>query len=85
MVRFNEILEEVVTKRPDVVRVVDLAGYLRSRPEGELDRTLRPDGVHFTKRTSLQVFTEWLGAELLRVYAEARGPAPAAAEPSEER
>jgi peptidoglycan/LPS O-acetylase OafA/YrhL len=61
--RFNEILASVVDPRPEA-DVVDLAGWLRSQPGGELDRSLRPDGVHFSE-LSTGALAGWLGPQLL--------------------
>ncbi len=68
MVRFNQLLGEVANERPNL-RIVDLAGFLAQSPGGELDRTMRPDGVHFTDEAALQV-ANWLGPELLSIAAE---------------
>lgn len=67
MVRFNQLLGEVATERPNL-KIVDLAGFLAKAPGGELDRTMRPDGVHFTDEAALQV-ANWLGPELLAIAA----------------
>jgi len=72
MHRFNELLAEVANERPNM-RLVDLAGYLRAQPDGELGAHLRPDGVHFTEASATEVAT-WLGPELL-VVAGRPGPA----------
>ena len=63
MVRFNELLREVAAERPNL-RVVDFAGFLATAPGGELDRTMRPDGVHLTDAAALQV-AQWLGPQLV--------------------
>jgi hypothetical protein len=68
MVRFNEIVFELEDLRPGKVRVVDLAGYMRSLPGGEMDPSYRGDGVHFGRRSAQKVARDWLGSELLRVY-----------------
>ena len=54
MRRFNELLRSAASSRPHV-RLVDLAGLLAQEPGGELDATVRPDGVHFTKATSREM------------------------------
>ena len=72
MHRFNEILANVASERPNM-RLVDLAGYLRAQPDGELGAHLRPDGVHFTEAGATEVAT-WLGPELL---VQSGRPAPA--------
>lgn len=43
--RYNEILHQTLDGR-EGVRVVDFDAYLAARPGGEVDPTLRPDGVH---------------------------------------
>ncbi len=68
MVRFNQLLGEVANERANL-RIVDLAGFLAQSPGGELDRIMRPDGVHFTDQAALQV-ANWLGPELLSIAAE---------------
>lgn len=73
MHRFNALLGELATARPDDVRIVDLAGHLRSLPGGELDASIRPDGIHMTRESARRVVRDWLGAEVLRVWADARG------------
>ena len=61
--RFNQVLASVVDPRPGA-DVVDLAGWLRAQPGGELDRSLRPDGVHFSE-LSTGTLAGWLGPQLL--------------------
>jgi hypothetical protein len=81
MDHLNEIIERVAGER-DGVAVVDLARYLQRLPGGEMDPAMRPDGVHFTPATAVEV-AAWLGPELLAaVAAEGRGPAPPDAEPA---
>jgi len=72
MDRFNALVAEVARTRPDRMRIVDLGAYLRSRPAGELDRTIRADGVHFTKPGSAEVAAAWLGPEIVRAAREMR-------------
>jgi peptidoglycan/LPS O-acetylase OafA/YrhL len=62
--RLNSIIRAEASTRHSV-RVVDLAGYLRGLPGGELDTRLRPDGVHFTRETATEVATTWLGAQIV--------------------
>jgi len=81
MDRLNEIVEQVASER-EGVPVVDLAGYLQSLLGGEMDPALRPDGVHFTPETAVEV-AAWLGPELLAtVAAEGGDLALADAEPA---
>ncbi|MCB1004821.1 MAG: SGNH/GDSL hydrolase family protein, partial [Acidimicrobiales bacterium] len=65
MALWNQLLEEIAASRPTVT-TVDLAGYVASRTD---DARLRPDGIHFTDETALEV-AEWLGPEVARVLAE---------------
>ncbi|HEY8524213.1 MAG TPA: acyltransferase family protein [Acidimicrobiales bacterium] len=62
--RLNQIIREIADAREGAV-VVDLQGYLASLPGGEMDRRLRPDGVHFENETAQEV-ANWLGPEILR-------------------
>ena len=77
MERFNALVAQVAAERPDQVEVLDLAGYLRSTPGGELDPTLRPDGIHLTWDAATQVSSDWLGPEILRRYIADGAPAAA--------
>jgi peptidoglycan/LPS O-acetylase OafA/YrhL len=61
--QFNKLLWDVAVEHPSM-RLVDLAGHLRSLPGGELDPDLRPDGVHFTVESSREV-AEWLAPAIL--------------------
>jgi hypothetical protein len=65
MDRLNELLAEVDEARPEMV-VLDLRGYLRSLPGDEMDRELRPDGVHFSEEASADL-VEWLAPALIDV------------------
>ncbi len=69
--RFNEIVLEVA-RRPPGLRVVDLAAYVASRPDGVEDRELRPDGVHFS-RDSATTVGRWLGPAVLEAAEAAPG------------
>jgi hypothetical protein len=68
MARFRQIVRDVAAGF-DRVRVVDLAGWLGSRPD---ERRIRPDGVHFTDATSVTV-ARWLGPELVTAFREQTG------------
>jgi Acyltransferase family len=61
MDRLNTIIREVVATRWDRSLVVDLQGYMRSRPQGELDWSERPDGNHFSDNASYAMAESWLG------------------------
>jgi peptidoglycan/LPS O-acetylase OafA/YrhL len=43
--------------------MLDLAGYMRDRPGGELDSTFRPDGAHLSASGTAEV-AKWLGPQL---------------------
>lgn len=72
MDRLNEIIQGIADERDGVV-AVDLAGYLRDQPGGEMDTDLRPDGVHFTGETATEV-AEWLGPAVLDAVAAEPNP-----------
>lgn len=80
--RLNELIREVAASHPESMRVVDLAGYLASRPAGEMDPALRPDGVHFTPAAAREVVDAWLGEAILGAARELRDGTPAAATPT---
>lgn len=67
MARFRRIEREVAAGF-DRVQVVDLAGWL----ERHDDDRLRPDGVHFTDRTAIEV-ARWLGPRLVDAYERQTG------------
>jgi hypothetical protein len=71
--RFNELVREVAGSRRDVVRVVDLGLYLRSREGGEFDAALRTDGVHFSIEGAGEIARQWLGPQILRETRQLRG------------
>lgn len=64
MDRLNELIREVVATRADRAQTLDLQGWMRSRPQGELDWNERPDGVHFSDDSSYAVAADWLGPAL---------------------
>ncbi|MBN2622347.1 MAG: acyltransferase family protein, partial [Acidimicrobiales bacterium] len=61
MERLNEIIVEVASRYPRV-GVVDLAGWVASKPD---DRNRRPDGVHFNEAAAAE-FTDRLSTTLAR-------------------
>ena len=77
MSRFNALVAEVAAERPDDLAVIDLAGYLRSTPGGEMDPVLRPDGIHLTWDAATAVSNDWLGPAILRQYLADGAPAAA--------
>ena len=60
---YNTLLSGVLSARPEV-DLLDVAGWMRSRPGGEFDPSLRPDGVHFSEAATDDV-AAWLGPVLL--------------------
>jgi len=52
MDRLNAIIRNVAARYPNVA-VIDLAGWIES--QGDDDRRLRPDGVHFTDKVALEL------------------------------
>ncbi|HEX4906820.1 MAG TPA: hypothetical protein VFU93_15305, partial [Acidimicrobiales bacterium] len=63
MDRLNELIADVDAAREEMV-VLDLRGYLRSLPGDEMDRTLRPDGVHFSEEASADL-VDWLAPAII--------------------
>ena len=63
--RFNEVLAAALAERPGV-RILDLASWMRAQPGGELDPSLRVDGVHFTE-ASTDTAAAWIGPQLLGI------------------
>ncbi len=70
MARLNVLIHEVAAERPDVVEVIDLATYLRSSSGGELDSSLRPDGVHLSEAASVEL-ASWLGPRVIEALRDA--------------
>jgi len=73
MDRLNEIIQRVADERDSAV-TVDLPGYLRDQPGGEMDDRLRPDGVHFDLQTAYEVSADWLGQAVLDAIAAEPNP-----------
>jgi lysophospholipase L1-like esterase len=63
MARFNDLVRDVVAAHPGV-DLLDLKAHLASWPGGELDRRLRPDGIHASPAGAEDV-AQWLGPQLL--------------------
>jgi hypothetical protein len=70
MDRLNELIREVAAERPDEVRVIDVAAHLRALPGGEMDPTVRPDGVHVSEEASGPL-AQWLAPEILAALEDA--------------
>ena len=64
--RLNEILRQAVALRPGVARIIDLQAWYASQPGGELDRSRRPDGLHFADGYAPMIGA-WLGPQLLAI------------------
>jgi hypothetical protein len=67
MNRLNELIDEVARQRPGKVTVIDLGAWLRSQPQGEHNREIRPDLVHFTSSASLRVAEELIEPAMLEL------------------
>ncbi|MEZ5322893.1 MAG: acyltransferase family protein [Microthrixaceae bacterium] len=77
MQRFRVLVAGVVADYDDpAVVIVDLARWLDSHDE----RSLRPDGVHFTDRTAVRV-ARWLGPTLTERYRRVTGRSTSAVKP----
>jgi len=61
--RFNELVRQALDGRPNT-SILDLQEWLRQRPGGEFDPSVRTDGVHFTY-AGTALFAPWLGDQLL--------------------
>jgi peptidoglycan/LPS O-acetylase OafA/YrhL len=57
---YNDLLASAARERPDVLEVVDLAGWFATQPT-----SLRPDGVHMTVETGQEVIRTYLADQLL--------------------
>jgi peptidoglycan/LPS O-acetylase OafA/YrhL len=69
--RYNELLREVETSRPEKVRVVDLAAHVKTLDAVAVERLI-PDGIHMTGTSAFELTESWLGAELIEVAEERR-------------
>lgn len=63
MDRLNAILRSVAAERPGFVSTIELQQLFRSQPGGELDPSMRPDGLHVSNAFGLTVGA-WLGPQL---------------------
>jgi peptidoglycan/LPS O-acetylase OafA/YrhL len=73
MDELNDMIRDVAKTKPRVV-ILDLRAHMQSTPEGELDLTDRPDGIHWTPEGSYRL-APWLGESLDAI---AHGVAPPA-------
>jgi lysophospholipase L1-like esterase len=64
--RFNELVREAAATHP-MVTVLDLPGYLAQLPGGEMDATVRLDGMHFSPESAATIADDWLGPELKKI------------------
>lgn len=70
MERLNDLIREVAAERPDEVWVIDVAAHLRAGPGGELDPSIRPDGVHVSEEASGPL-AQWLAPAILAALEDA--------------
>ncbi len=73
MDRLNAMIREVAATKQRVT-VVDLEEHMRSLPEGDLDLTDRPDGIHWSRDASTAL-GPWLG-ETIDAIAHGQTPPP---------
>lgn len=67
MARLHELQRQVAAERPDTVRILDLASWVGARAE---DRSIRPDGIHFSESHMTDFYREWMAAETDRIWAD---------------
>jgi len=67
----NDMVREVIAVKSRAV-LVDLQAHMRSTPEGEMNLTERPDGIHWTPNSSFRL-APWVGKTLEAI---ARGTTP---------
>lgn len=67
MARLHELIRQVAAERPDMVRVLDFAGWFGARAE---DPALRPDGIHISEAQMTAYYDEWVAAETDRLWTE---------------
>jgi peptidoglycan/LPS O-acetylase OafA/YrhL len=65
--RFHDVLRRVAEQRPEVARVVDLAGWFGARSQ---DRSWRSDGVHLSAEKSAEIYQLWMADEVDRIWQE---------------
>jgi peptidoglycan/LPS O-acetylase OafA/YrhL len=63
--RLNALVADVARMHPDTVRLIDLGAYMRRRPNGEFDDSIRADNVHFSVAGALEISRDWLGPAIL--------------------
>ena len=61
--RLNELIREAAALRPGVTTVVDFGAFVASQPGGELDPSIRSDGVHLTE-DFIPVVGEWMAPQV---------------------
>ena len=66
MDRLNELLAEAVALRPGVASLVDMRAWVAGQPGGEMDRSMRSDGIHF-QDSFAPTLSAWLGPEIMRI------------------
>jgi peptidoglycan/LPS O-acetylase OafA/YrhL len=75
MDRLNQLIRERAAKHPNV-RVVELGAHVDAWTTAE-DLRLRPDGIHLSKETSVELAETWLGPQVLAAVDAVRYPPPA--------
>jgi peptidoglycan/LPS O-acetylase OafA/YrhL len=65
----NAAITEVTTAQLGVV-TIDYASHL-NRPDGAIDLTIRPDGIHLSPTAAAHIGREWLDHELVIAYTDA--------------
>jgi peptidoglycan/LPS O-acetylase OafA/YrhL len=65
MDRLNSMVRQIAASKQRV-KVVDLVAHMKTLPEGDLDLTDRPDGIHWSRNASY-VLAPWLGDTLLTI------------------
>jgi peptidoglycan/LPS O-acetylase OafA/YrhL len=63
--RLNQLVEELPGLRPGKVVVLDYAKYLDSTGR---DKELRPDGIHLSGPSAIQVAKDWLIPQLVKIW-----------------
>ena len=74
---FNQLLSEAAEQRPDVLKVIDVAGWFAAQPE-----SLRPDGVHVTEETGRVMLQEFLADQLFAAAGREPTTAPPESPPA---
>jgi len=68
--KLDRIIRTLPRLRPGKVQVVDLATWYASAKLD--DRSMRPDGLHFTAQSAVQISEQWLATAVMHAYYENR-------------